>query len=167
MAKVPPLNDKQQQFLSVLRSPWKMQLYFWKQLPSMAFWKVRIREINPRSCTVSLPFSRRTQNPFRSIYFSAQAGAAELSSGLLASLALQGHPPISMLVTHFHMDFIKKATDTTYFCCEDGAKIFAAVQNCLQTEEPQQIEVQSKGYMPDGTEVSRARLQWSFKLKSR
>ncbi len=167
MAATILLNREQQAFLSALRTSWKMRLYFWRHLPSMAFWKARIREINPQSCTISLPFSWRTQNPFRSIYFSAQAGAAELSSGLLASLALQGHPPVSMLVTHFSMDFVKKATNTTYFCCEDGAKIFEAVQSCLQTGEPKQVEVQSKGYMANGAEVSRTTLQWSFKLKSR
>ncbi len=142
-----------------------MRLYFWRKLPSVAFWGVRIHSINREACTIALPYSRRTQNPFSSIYFAAQAGAAELSSGLLASLALQGQPPVSMLVTDFKISFLKKARAESYFTCKAGEEIFKAIEQTLKTGEPQIVVAHCSARMADGTEVSRAEITWSFKRK--
>ena len=159
------LNDKQKKFLATLRTPWKMRLYFWRKLPSVAFWKARIHSISEEGCTIALPYTWRSQNPFRSIYFSAQAGAAELSSGLIASLALQGRPPVSMLVTDFRISFLKKATAESYFECKEGREIFEAIERAIQTAEPQVFTAHSTARMADGTVVSRAEITWSFKRK--
>ncbi len=142
-----------------------MRWYFWRHLPSVAFWGAKVVEISPERCSIMLPFSGRTKNPFRSIYFAAQAGAAELSSGLLAALAVHGEPPVSMLVTQFEMEFIKKATAPGYFSCEQGAEIFQAVRQTLQSGEATSVDAVCIARMPDGTEVSRSKIHWSFKRK--
>lgn len=152
--------------LKNFRSPFKLRLYFMAKLPSVAFWRIGIKKIDPNECVITLPFSRRTKNPFRSIYFAAQNGAAELSTGLLASLAIAERGRISMLVTNVEASFSKKANKTTYFTCKDGAKIQEAVQKAIDTKEGVEICVDAIGHMESGEEVARFIFTWSFKVKS-
>ncbi|MDX1666933.1 MAG: DUF4442 domain-containing protein [Saprospiraceae bacterium] len=153
-------------FLRDARSPWKMRLYFLKNLPSAFFWGMKVNSLSPGHCSVHLPYGWRTQNPFRSIYFAAQLGAAELSTGLLASLAIRGRGPVSMLVTGIESDFVKKADSLTTFTCNQGEAIIQAVDAALATGQPQQITVVSVGTKPDGQVVSRTQVTWSFKAKN-
>jgi len=55
-----------------------MTLWMWKTLPLAAFAGLRVSRLDEASCSVRLPGGWRTQNPFRSTYFGAQAMAAEM-----------------------------------------------------------------------------------------
>lgn len=155
-----------QKMLSRFRNPWLMRLFFFQRLPTLTLWGARIEEIAPERAVVSLPYGWRTQNPFKSIYFAAQLGAAELSTGVLAMLTLAGRGRISMLVTNIESSFTKKADARTYFECTDGPAIQEAVQRAIDTGEGQTITVTSVGRLASGEEVSRARITWSFKSKA-
>ncbi len=146
-------------------TPWKMRWYYLQKLPTLFFWRIRIRSCSPDRAVVTIPFSWRTQNPFRSTYFAALCGAAELSTGVLAIIALHQQPQMSMLITHLEADFIKKATDMTSFVCEEGWKIQDAVQRALDTGEAQQVQVVSVGKNEAGETVAKVSLTWSFKAK--
>jgi hypothetical protein len=159
------LGPEGRKYLKDVQSPWKMKLYFLSKLPSMWWWRVRIVDIDPEKSTIRLPYSWRTKNPFRSTYFAAQTATAELSTGILAILALKDQPSVSMLVTEVRSEFTKKATGATYFTCEDGSAVFAAVRKAIATEEPQTITMESTGRMKDGTVVSTTQLTWSFKKR--
>ena len=150
------LKSVRDSYLRTLHSPWKMRLYFLRFLPSAFFWGLRIVEASPESTTIRLPFSWRTQNPFRSIYFAAQAGAAEMSTGLLAIIALQGKPPVSMLVTGIRIEYLKKAREAAFFTCHDGAAIEQTVLRAIETGEGQTFTAISTGKLPSGEEVTRA-----------
>ena len=89
-----------------------------------------------------------------------------MSTGLLAIIALQGKPPVSMLVVDIHVDFIKKARGTAYFTCEDGKAIEQTILRAIETGEGQTFSATSVGKLESGEEVSRTRVTWSFKLKS-
>jgi len=156
-----------QKMLSRFRNPWLMRLFFIRRLPSLMLWGVRVEEVTPGRSVISLPYGWRSQNPFRSIYFAAQLGTAELSTGLLAMLALTGRGRISMLVTNIESTFSKKANARAYFECTDGAMIQQAVQRAIDTGEGQTITVTSVGRLKTGEEVSRTQVTWSFKVKSR
>jgi len=143
-----------------------MRLYFLQKLPSAFFWGLRIDTIAPDMAAVRIPYRWSTKNPFRSIYFAAQAGAAELSTGLLCLLALQGQPKVSMLVVNLEVSYAKKADTVSTFTCQDGAAVFAAVQKAVETNEPQTISMKSIGKRADGTIVSETIITWSFKRKS-
>lgn len=127
---------------------------------------VRVVCSDEREAVVALPYGWRSQNPFRSIYFAAQCAAAELSTGLLGLAALQGRPPVSMLVLGIEAEFLKKADQTLRFVCSEGEKARAAVEKTLENGQPQQLRMESVGYLPDGTEAARVRITWSFKRKS-
>ncbi len=151
--------------ISNLNTPWKMRLYFLRKLPSCLFWGVRVQSCTPDEGKVSIPYSRRTQNPFRSIYFAALAGAAELSTGLLAIIALHGRGRISMLITNIEAEFTKKADTRTTFTCTEGKAIRESVQRAIDTGEGQTIRVLSTGRNASGEEVCKVWLTWSFKVK--
>lgn len=145
---------------------WQMGLFFLKRLPSAWFWGLKIKSVSLEHCEVKLPFSWYTQNPFRSIYFSALAGAGELSTGMLALLAIEGKGRVSMLVTRVEVDFVKKADSTTIFRCDEGVKITEAVERAIATGEGQTVTITSIGTKADGAEVARLKLTWSFKKKN-
>lgn len=153
-------------YLRDLNTPWKMRLYFWRKLPTLIFWGVRVKSADPDRCQVTMPYGWRTQNPFRSIYFAAQCGAAELSTGLLATIAIRGRGRISMLITGVEAEFVKKANSLTTFTCEEGKKIQEAVQRAIDTGVGQEVTITSVGIQESGEVVSRIRFRWSFKLKN-
>jgi hypothetical protein len=158
-------QPKIQKLVRDLNNPWKMRFYFFSKLPSLFFWGGRVQSVDPLRAEVRLPYSWWTQNPFRSIYFAAQCGAAELSTGLLALIALHGRPPISMLVIDIQTQFFKKANQTTVFTCEDGPTLHETIEKVLKSDEAHTLTMKSIGRMPDGTVVSETHLTWSFKKK--
>lgn len=148
-------------------SPWKMRMYLLWKLPAAWFMGIGVRSCDGVKAVVRLPYGWRSQNPFRSTYFAAQCAAAEMSTGLLALMHLQGKPAVSMLVTHIEAEFKKKVSETLLFTCEDGALLEAAIQQAIASEEAQVFRATSIGRLPDGTEAARVWITWSFKKKSR
>lgn len=143
----------------------KQRVFLFTTLPSAWFMGVRVKHIDTQSCTVTLPYKWASQNPFKSIYFAAQAAAAELSTGALAMAALQGQPAISMLVADMRAEFIKKGTKLTSFVCTDAHKIYQAVAQTLKTGEGVTVTVESIGTQADGTVISKFYFTWTFKAK--
>ena len=148
-----------------LTNPWKLAAYQFFKLPSLFFWRVRVIEIDNDYAKVTIPFNWWTQNPFRSIYFAALAGAGEFSTGVLVLLAIAGRKDISMLVTNVNVTYVKKAIGKVTLTCEDGNKIHQAVQKAIETGEGQEVVVKSTGQLADGKIVCEVLLTWSFKLK--
>ena len=161
--QLPPVAKK---YLSNIRSGWKLRLYFLKSLPSAWWWGIKIKSVQPERCEIILPYSWRTKNPFQSIYFAAQAGAGELSTGILANVARLGKGNISMLIVKQKATFMKKANSTTTFTCEDGLLTQEAVRQAIETNLPQTATMLSTGRNAQGEIVSTVQLTWSFKLKN-
>jgi hypothetical protein len=150
-------------YLQQVRNPLKLRLYFLKNLPSALWWGIGVRQLTVERSEITLPYSWRTKNPFRSIYFAAQVGAGEMATGILANLARFGRGRISMLVVDQQATFTKKANTLTTFTCEDGALALATVQRAIDTREPQTITMIAIGRNAEGTVVSEVRITWSFK----
>jgi hypothetical protein len=164
---VPNLNAEAQQYLRDIQSNWKIRAYFLKNLPTAWWWGLRVKSINGHRCEVTIPYCWRTQNPFRSIYFAALAGAGELSTGVLANLSRLGKGSISMLVTEQRMEFVKKASTTITFTCEDGEKVLKAVDEAVTTGTPQKVRMKSTGKNTSGEVVAHFEIEWSFKKRAR
>ncbi len=155
------------EFLRRIQSPWRMGLFLFLKLPSAWFMGIRVRSCDGAKAVVALPYTWRSQNPFRSIYFAAQCAAGELSTGLLAMAVLQELPPVSMLVTHVEASFLKKASQTLLFTCEDGPAMARLIRECIDSGESRAFRAQSVGRLPDGTEAVRVWITWSFKAKNK
>ncbi|SFT56603.1 protein of unknown function [Algoriphagus locisalis] len=144
-------------------------LYFWFgmliKLPSAVFWSFRIKSLDAEKCIVTIPYSWRTQNPFSSIYFAALAGAAELSTGALCQLAISGLGKFSMLVVDFRAEYSKKANQKITFTCGQGQELGSLLES-LQPNDTGKLTMISSGKNPQGEEVARFHVTWSFKRKS-
>ena len=143
-----------------------MWFYFLIKLPSAWFWGMKIMSVDQDKSEVNLPFNWFSKNPFRSIYFAAQTGTAELSTGLLGIIAIEDKPPMSMLITRVEGEFVKKADSLTTFTCNDGREIRAAVDLAITSGVGQAVTVTSIGVDSYGDVVSRFKFTWSFKTKS-
>ena len=144
-------------------------LIFWfamlVKLPSAVFWRLKMVRLDREHCVVSIPYFWRSQNPFKSIYFAALAGAAELSTGALCQLALAGKGSFSMLVVDFRAEYSKKANTKIQFTCEQGAELFSLIDT-LKPGETNQLTMRSVGKNKSGEEVARFFITWSFKRKN-
>lgn len=144
-------------------------LIFWfamlLKLPSAIFWKLRVKKLDHHSCEVTIPYFWRSQNPFKSIYFAALAGAAELSTGALCQMALAGKGKFSMLVVDFRAEYFKKASTKITFTCEQGNELFELIGR-LNPGETSQLTMISTGKNTSGETVARFYVTWSFKRKN-
>lgn len=135
------------------------------KLPTAIFWKLRIKKLEMDSCEVTIPYFWRSQNPFKSIYFAALAGAAELSTGALCQLALAGKGSFSMLVVDFRAEYFKKANTKITFSCDQGAELFDLIEK-LGPGASDQLTMISTGKNTSGETVAKFHITWSFKRKS-
>ncbi len=159
--------DRVDRFRRRMQNPLMSGAFMLAKMPLGWFAGLRIRSVGVDRCETTVPYGWRSTNPFRSIYFAAQTMAAELSTGAIAMLAVELAPgSVAMLLTGLEAGFTKKADSKVTFTCGEGAKIFAAVRETVETGEPATATVETVGRMADGTEVSRFAVTWSFKKRS-
>jgi len=151
-----------------LKNPFLLRGFLLAKVPLALVAGLRVRELDPERCVVTVPYGWRTTNPFRSTYFAALAMAAEMSTGALAMLATElSRAPVALIIVNLEAGFEKKAQSLTTFTCEDGAKAFAAVAETIRTGEPATARMETVGRSPDGTVVARFAFTWSFKRRSK
>lgn len=135
-----------------------------RMLPSAIWWRLRIIQLNETSCTVSLPYSWRAQNPFRSIYFAALVGAGELSTGALCQMYIAGLGRYSMLVVEQRAVFTRKADSRITFECQQGEEVKSLLSRLIPGETAK-LEMVSTGVNVYEEEVAKVFITWSFKRK--
>jgi hypothetical protein len=143
-------------------------LWMWKSLPLAAFAGLRVVRLDEAACAVRLPGGWRTQNPFRSTYFAAQAMAAEMSTGAPALVLLQdAAASVAMLVVGLRARYGKKLVGPGTFAFEDVAGMKAAVEAAAASDEPQALTARSTGRDAAGDVVAEFEVDWSFKRRGR
>ncbi len=161
------MNPNFDKFSALISHPFKFRFFLLQQLPAAFFAGLRIAHYDAKSCTVKIKYSWFSKNPFKSIYFAVEAMAAEMCSGMLAfGQIYQRSPKISMLVVKLEVHFIKKATGTILFTCEDGAAIQQAINESVASGEGRTIVCVSKGKNSANETVAEFFITWSFKAKS-
>ncbi len=127
---------------------------------------MRIRELNERSCEVSVPYRWLNKNPFRSTFWAVLGMAAEMSTGVLVMMyTYRLTSSIAIIVGSCTGEFMVKATDRTTFVCNDGKRIAATVKKAIQTGEPQEVVCKTTGYSQIGEEVARFTFTWKMKRR--
>lgn len=159
------MNQESIKFRKKIQSKFNFFAFSFSKLPSLAWWGVKLKNMDDQKCEVTIPFSWRTQNPFKSIYFAAQAGAAELSTGLLCMQALSGRGKWSMYVIGFEAEYGVTAKTKVTFTCTDGELLNDLLDKIEATGTPDQIVMVSTGVNTTGQMVSKFRIKWSFKKK--
>lgn len=159
-------NERSERLRRQVLSPWGFSLYLAKTLPLAAAAGLRIRSLDETRCTVSLPGGWRTQNPFRSTYFGAQAMAAEMSTGAPAMVLVGGaSASVAMLVREFRAVFVKKIVGPSVFAFEDVASLRAVIDQAATTGEALTFVARSVGTSADGTVAGEFEITWSFKRR--
>ncbi len=159
--------NQQNKILRLGKNNFRMRLFMLLNLPLAFIAGLKVTSIDKSSATVSIPYKFLNKNPFRSIYFAALSMAAELSTGILAMASVyEMKKPISMLVLNMKASFVKKATGKITFYCNEGEKIFSAVQKCLENNEGQVVTITSIGKDKSGNEVAVFEFSWTFKAKA-
>lgn len=146
----------------------KFRMLLKKILPMGYLSKMYVTELTEERCAVSVPYTRRNKNPFKSTFWAVQGMAAEMSSGALLTLYTHKQSrSIAMLVMNMEGQFVKKATEVTTFVCEDGLKVRKAIEDTIATGEPQLIECKMTGKNPAGEDISHFSFTWSVKVRSK
>lgn len=156
-----------QEFVKIVKHPFRFRLFLLSKLPSAFFAGVRIKNIDEEKCTTVVPYKWFSKNPFRSTYFACLGMAAEMSTGALAMGYLyKRKPPVSMLVIKFEGEYFKKATGITSFTCNDGIMINKMIEEATASGESKTIRAKSVGVNADGETVAEFYITWSFKSKT-
>jgi hypothetical protein len=160
------MSSGSHKFFRLIKHPLKSTVFFLTRLPSAYFSGIQIGETDENKCTVSVPYKWFSRNPFGSTYFACLSMAAEMSTGVLAMMhTYQRRPSVSMLVVKMESEYFKKATAATYFTCENGLQIQAAIDMAIATGEPQACVVQSTGVNKRGEQIALFSITWSFKAR--
>ena len=160
------MNPNANDFIKVMKHPFKFRMFLFFKLPSAYFSGVRLRDIDSKHCRVTVPYKWFSQNPFKSTYFACLAMAAEMSTGVLG--LMQTHkrkPAVSMLVVKLEAEYFKKAVSRTSFICEDGKLIQQMVDESIATGEARSVRAKSVGKNKEGELIAEFYVTWSFKAK--
>jgi hypothetical protein len=153
-------------FKQLITNPIKFRFFLFQKLPAAFFAGLRIHYFDADKCVVRIKYSWFSMNPFKSVYFAVEAMAAEMCSGMLAfSQVYQHSPKVSMLVVKMEVAFVKKATGTILFSCEDGLSIQNAIEEAIATKEGKTIVCKSIGRNEANEVVAEFDFTWSFKAK--
>jgi acyl-coenzyme A thioesterase PaaI-like protein len=159
-------DEKVLKMVQRLKHPLKFGLYTMSQLPIMWFAGARVLELTEKEVAVKLPFRWSTKNPFNSVYFAAQMGAAELSTGLAVLLPARYYGNISMLVTGAKSSFLKKASTDVRFVFSEAQFAAEEVYKAIKTGQSRSFDLKTIGYDTKGDIVMEAIFNWSVKQRS-
>ena len=161
------LNSKQQKLIGRMTNQVSFSLFQLFKLPLAFLAGIRIESLNITTAISRIRHSWITTNPFKSVYFAVLAMAAELSSGALAMLAIEGSTSsIAMLVVESNGKYYKKATGRIRFTCQDGERFAQVIQDCISLNEPKQFTSHIKGINEQEELVCEFYFTWSFKKRS-
>lgn len=158
---------RSEMYKTIFTNPLGIRALLWSKLPLAAFAGLRVARLDESGAEVTLPAGWKTQNPFGSTYFAAQAMAAEMSTGAPALWFIeQSGEKVSSLVTAISAKFTRKATSESRFVFTDGAAMRKAIDLAARNGEPVVFTAKSVGTQRDGSQVAEFAVEWSFKKKS-
>lgn len=160
-------NEKADALRRRMLKPWSFASYLWLKLPLAAAAGLRLQRLDEECCVVALPGGWRTQNPFGSTYFAAQAMAAEMSTGAPALVLTRDAPAsVAMLVVSLRARYSKKLVGAGVFTCEDVAGLAAAIARAASSDDPQAFTARSTGRDAAGEVVAEFEIDWSFRRRA-
>jgi Domain of unknown function (DUF4442) len=160
-------NERSEALRKRMLRPLGFRLYLLKALPLAAAAGLALERLDASACVVRLPGGWRTQNPFRSTYFAAQAMAAEMSTGAPALVLVRGAPAsVAMIVREVRGVFTRKIQGESRFefTALDGLR--AAVERAAAGGDGETFVAHSTGRTADGGVAAEFDVTWSFKRRS-
>lgn len=150
-----------------LTSPFKFRLLLFMQLPMGWLAGLKIRELDRKTCKVTVNYKRLNKNPFKSTFWAVLGMAAEMSSGAFIMMyTYKTKPSIASLVVENTGKYYKKAVGKTTFICHSGEDIANAIKRAVDTGQAQTVVCPMTGVDDAGDVVAEYSFTWSFKARS-
>ena len=160
------MNTNFTDFVNKIKPPFSFGFFLLTKLPAAFFVGLRLKSIEPNNCVIGVRHSWFSKNPFKSMYFAAEAMAAEMSTGLLAFGHLYNQSTkVSMLVVKMEANYYKKGTGKLQFSCAEGILIQNAIHETIKTGEGITLICKSIGKNENNEMVAEFNFTWSFKAK--
>ena len=161
------LNREQRRFRDRFLSPFKQRFYYLKSLPMGLISGIRLVQLDEDRSVTEVPFRWVNKNPFKSMYFSVQSMAAELSTAALVILALKSvDDDVAFIIVEIKAVFNKKAQSKVVFTCQDHAAILKAVSSLKKTGDTAKVTARAVGRDKEKEEVATFYFTWSLRLRS-
>lgn len=129
---------------------------------------MRIKKLDEEKCVVTVSYKWLNKNPFKSTFWAVLGMAAEMNGAAVILQYTYGHKPsISTLPVKCEAEFLKKATDTTTFTCNDSKMVKQKVEEAIRTGEGVTFNTTSNGLNKNGEIVCKFNFTWSIKLRSK
>ncbi len=162
------LSPDQARFRKRMLNVWLFRFFLLFKIPLGWVSGMKVIELETDHATTTVAHRWLNQNPFQSMYFAVMAMAAELSTGAMALLAIEGvKPSIASIIVVMEGELIKKATTRVKFTCAEGASVCEAVEKCMTSGESETVKLRTEGKTADGTVVAVFYFTWSFKQRKR
>ncbi len=153
-------------FVAKISSPIQFGFFLATKLPAAFFVGLKLKSINEETCVITVKHTWFSKNPFNSMYFAAEAMAAEMSIGLLAfGHIFKQDKKVSMLVIKMEANYYKKATGKISFICNHGALIYNSINEAIATGQGKTVTCKAIGENEKGEMVADFNFTWSFKSK--
>lgn len=160
-------DEKTEALRRRLLRPFNFRLYLLGKLPLAACAGLRLERLDAERCVVGLPGGWRTQNPFGSTYFAAQAMAAEMSTGAPALILAQGAPrSVALILVGIRAAFAKRIVGGSRYTCADVSGLKQAIDQACGQDEPVVFTARSTASDRDGAACSEFEVTWSFKRRA-
>ena len=129
---------------------------------------MRIKKLDEEKCVVTVSYKWLNKNPFKSTFWAVLGMAAEMNGAAVILQYTYGHKPsISTLPVKCEAEFLKKATDTTIFTCNDSKMVKEKVEEAIRTGEGVTFNTTSNGLNKNGEIVCKFNFTWSIKRRSK
>ncbi|WP_422360183.1 DUF4442 domain-containing protein [Reichenbachiella sp.] len=160
------LSAAQERFRKRMLNSWIFRTFLFLKIPLGWASGMKVIELEPDHASTTVAHRWLNQNPFKSMYFAVMAMAAELSTGALALMAIEGQSPsVASIIVGMDAEFVKKATSRVKFTCSEGSKVLEAVEKCMISGESETVKLRTEGKTADGTLVAVFHFTWSFKQR--
>lgn len=162
------LSPLQARYRKRMLNAWIFRTFLLFKIPLGWASGMKVIELEQEHATTTVAHRWLNQNPFRSMYFAVMTMAAELSTGAIALMAIEGiKPGIASIIVGMEGEFVKRATSRVKFTCSEGNHVFEAVERCIQSGESETVKLRTEGKTADGTLVAVFHFTWSFKQRKK
>lgn len=145
-----------------------LRLFGLSKIPMIFYTRPTVAEISAERIVVRIPLRRRTRNHLGSMYFGALSVGADCAAGALAiDLIRQRSERVSLIISDFSAEFLKRAEGDVEFCCSQGHEISNLVAQAAASDERVKMPVRVVATVPDQGNDPVATFKLTLSLKRR
>jgi len=136
-------------FIEKVKATAQIRLYAFLYIPLLWWVRPTLVENSEKNTILKIPLCRRTKNHLGVMYFGALAMGAEAAVAIRAIKVIQtSRRKVDFIFKDFHADFLKRAEGDVFFTCEQGPRVQALVEKCIQSNQRETETFESYATVP-------------------